>query len=191
MPTKVTAMRVEFDLSEADISFFKKRLVAARESREPGDEEKIVAKVEKVAAEALAGEPNSYVRERVEKLTPLVAMLRDEDWRLEGDDRARVLDALVYFADPHDIIADHTPGLGYLDDAIMIDLVALELAPEIEAYADFVAAREDRAEGGEVADVSLSDVRDVLQARMRRRRRRSGRGGVSDAAEPISGFAFI
>jgi uncharacterized membrane protein YkvA (DUF1232 family) len=52
-----------------------------------------------------------------------------------------VLCALVYFCDPEDLIPDSIPGLGYLDDAIMIELVFRELRHEIEAYDDFVQWR--------------------------------------------------
>ena len=47
--------------------------------------------------------------------------------RLAGAHRRRVLEALAYFADPSDLVPDQIPGLGLLDDAIMVELVAQEL----------------------------------------------------------------
>lgn len=182
-----TSLHIEFELGESDLAYFRKRLEDARQSHAGGDEAAIIAGAEATASAVETANPPAYVRDRLAKLVPLIAMLRDADWRLEGDDRARVLDALAYFADPHDLIPDSTPGIGFLDDAIMIELVALELAPEIEAYADFVAHREDMASAGDPEAVSLEEARRVLQSRMRRRRRR-GRG--YSPASGGGGFRF-
>ena len=42
-----------------------------------------------------------------------------------------------YFGDPEDILPDHIPVIGYLDDVIMIELVVRELAHVRDAYDDF------------------------------------------------------
>ncbi len=175
-PTQ-TALKVEFELSEADLDFFRARLAKARDARSADDEAGILKGVAAMSAQALAANPPTFVRDRIERLGPLVAMLGDSDWRLAGDDRKRVLDALAYFADPDDLIPDATPGIGYIDDAIMIELVANALAPELEAYDDFVAHREELASGAKDLP-SLDDARAVMQARMRRRRSRSRAGGT-------------
>lgn len=165
-------LKVEFELSENDLAFFKERLDKARDNR--ADEEQMV--IEGIAAmkkEAIAANPPKFVTDRLEKLDPLVNMVRDEDWKLSGEDRKRVLDALAYFADPDDLIPDRIPGIGYIDDAIMIDLVSAGLAPELDAYADFVAHREDLAEEGGEDKPTLEEARKVMQSRMHRRRKRS------------------
>ncbi|WP_339740775.1 YkvA family protein [uncultured Maricaulis sp.] len=172
-----TALKVEFELSESDLDFFRARLAKARDARIADDEAVILEGVAAMSKQAAAANPPAFVRERLEQLGPLVAMLRDADWRLAGDDRKRVLDALAYFADPDDLIPDSTPGIGYIDDAIMIELVANALAPELEAYDDFVAHREEIASGAQDLP-SLDDARAVMQSRMRRRRSRSRAGGT-------------
>jgi hypothetical protein len=97
-------------------------------------------------------------------------MVTDLEWRLEGADRRRIIDALAYFVDPDDLIPDKVPGLGFIDDAIMIELVARELVHEIAAYDDFCAFRKGRPKS-EVSE-KLEARRKALHARMRRRRRR-------------------
>ncbi len=52
-----------------------------------------------------------------------------------------MLAALAYVCDPEDIIPDEIPGIGLLDDAVMIELVLRELRHTIEAYEDFCAYR--------------------------------------------------
>lgn len=83
-----------------------------------------------------AGAPN-FVMTRLQRLQDLVAMIEDEDWQLPPEDVSRVINALAYFANTQDLIPDDVPGLGYLDDAVMVDLVVRELASEIKAYNDF------------------------------------------------------
>lgn len=166
-------LKVEFELSESDLAFFKERLDKARDNR-ADDEQMIIEGIAAMKKEAIAANPPKFVTERLEKLDPLIAMVRDDDWKLSGEDRKRVVDALAYFADPDDLIPDRIPGIGYIDDAIMIDLVSAGLAPELEAYAEFVAHREDLAEGGEDDDKpTLEEARKVMQSRMHRRRKRS------------------
>ena len=165
-------LKVEFELSESDLAFFKDRLDKARDQRSD-DEAMIIEGIAAMKKEAIAANPPKFVTDRLEKLDPLVNMVRDEDWKLSGDDRKRVVDALAYFADPDDLIPDRIPGIGYIDDAIMIDLVSAGLAPELDAYADFVAHREDLAEDGGDGKPTLEEARKVMQSRMHRRRKRS------------------
>ena len=119
------------------------------------------------------------VTERLDKLRLMIDMLSDIEWRLPQQDATRVLNALAYFTEPEDLIPDHIPGLGFLDDAIMIELVVRELRHEIEAYEDFCNYRERVRERGDKTPASragwLDARRKDLQARMRRRRRRNGR----------------
>ena len=81
------------------------------------------------------------------------------------------MDALAYFSEPEDLIPDDTPGLGYLDDAIMIEMVCRELRHEIQAYRDYCvyrAASASRPDGDTNTDW-LEERRRQLRSRMRRR----------------------
>ena len=95
-------------------------------------------------AQVAAAEAPEFVQDRIGKLALLVQMLEDQRWRLTGADRARVLNVLAYFVDPDDLIPDRIPGLGYLDDAIMVELVLQELRHEIDAYQKFCEFQESR-----------------------------------------------
>jgi uncharacterized membrane protein YkvA (DUF1232 family) len=141
-----------------------------------------------------------FIIERLDKLDALIAMLRDEGWALPDEDRQRVLSALVYFADPQDIIPDSVPVLGYFDDAIAIELCVKELKHEIDAYEEFCEYREaeSKARGVEPSVVGradwLGDRRRELQERMHRRRDRdygTGYGSSSGyARESYAGGAW-
>jgi uncharacterized membrane protein YkvA (DUF1232 family) len=164
-------MKVTFELSARDIRYFRDRLKAVRAGDERTDEESVVGPAAKLVEEARAAEPPEFVLERLVKLQQLVDMLHDREWRLEGRDRARILDALAYFVDPEDLIPDRIPGIGYLDDAIMVELVVQELKHEIKAYEDFCEFRTQNRKQA-VRENKLEGRREALQSRMRRRRRR-------------------
>jgi len=161
-------VKVSFELGERDIRYFRDRLERIRSGQGARDEETIIRSAAKLVGEAVAAEPPEFVHTRLLKLEQLIAMLRDREWRLEGRDRSRVLDALAYFVDPDDLIPDRVPGIGYLDDAIMVELVVQELKHDIGAYEDFCVFRESRRA---LSPDALEQRRESLQGRMRRRQR--------------------
>jgi len=163
-------VKVSFELSAKDIRYFRERLKKIRSSLDTDDEEPILHGAETMMDEARAADPPQYVLDRLVTLGQLLEMLRDTEWRLEGRDRARILDALAYFVDPEDMIPDRLPGIGYIDDAIMVELIAHELKHEIKAYEDFCEFRRTRDDAKEPD--KLEQRRKALQARMRRRSRR-------------------
>lgn len=174
------SIHLDIELGVDDIAYFRERLNKARKTRAQKDDDRVILGAEAMASMALEANPPVFIRKRVETLQTIVAMLKDRDWQLDDSDRTHVLDMLAYFADPKDIVPDEIPVLGLLDDAIMIDLAAFELAPELEAYAEFLENMEDLKAGLDDAQ-PVETARDSLQLRMRRRRRRRTRGGRGDA----------
>ena len=165
-------MKVSFELKERDLRYFRERLKKVRKSKSARAEDRVVLGAVKLVSDVEEADPPAFVQERIAKLSQFIDMLRDREWRLEGKDRERILDALAYFVDPDDIIPDRVPGLGYLDDAIMVELVVKELAPELEAYEDFCAYRKKHRKKKD-SEEELETRRVSLQARMRRRRHRA------------------
>jgi len=160
-------MRITFDLSDADLRYFRSCLQTVRNRAQTTDESVVLKAAGDLMAQVAAAAAPEYVRDRINKLSVLVRMLEDQRWRLTGRDRARVLNVLAYFVDPDDLIPDRIPGIGYLDDAIMVELVLEELRHEIEAYDKFCEfhAGEDRH------PEETERKRLQLQSRMRRTHR--------------------
>lgn len=169
-------MRISFELDEDDLKHFRLIMDEARKASARRAPEDIVGAAEKLIDSATEGGAPGFIIERINKLRLMISMLSDIEWRLPHQEASRVLNALSYFCEPEDLIPDNIPGLGFLDDAIMIELVVRELRHEIEAYSDFCEYRQRlRREQGENATVSrsgwLDDRRKALQSRMRRRRK--------------------
>jgi uncharacterized membrane protein YkvA (DUF1232 family) len=161
-------MRIVLDLSDSDIRYFRKCLRKVREGKRAQDQSVVLRSAADLMQEVADAEAPEFVRDRMGRLEQLIRMLEDDEWRLTGTDRARVLNALAYFADPDDLIPDRIPGIGYLDDAIMVELVVQELRHEIDAYQKFCEFRSTRKPDTE----TLEKQRASLQSRMRRARRR-------------------
>lgn len=177
-------LRITFELGDEDLKHFKLIMREARNAAANLSTAEIKTAARKLLEEVREAKPPAFIKERLEKITVMIAMLDDREWSLPDQERTRVMNALAYFSEPDDLIPDHIPGLGFLDDAIMIELVIRELKHEIEAYVDFCDYRDRELESLRASDnVSrdewLKSRRQELHSRMRRRRRserRSSRG---------------
>lgn len=169
------SLRITFDLEEADLKFFKAQMSRARKTAKDASEEEIIAAAREALGIVRKTKVPKFVAERLDRIDSLIRMLGDAEWALEGEERKNVVTALSYFADPQDLIPDDVPVLGFIDDAIMIELVVRELSHEVEAYNDFCAYRKSAPKAKASREEWLMAKRRQLYARMRRRRTSSGR----------------
>ena len=181
MPLDIT-----FTLSDSDLNHFQVIVDKAKTAMESDENAvNIEAAARQLIIDAKSTDLPAFIDDRLTKLEIVIDMVSDEEWQLSEEERRRVLGALVYFCDPEDLIPDHIPGLGFLDDAIYVELVIRELQSEIESYEEFVefrsAEEQRRAAAGEDTKVGreewLADKRATLHARMRRRRGSLASGG--------------
>ena len=138
-------LKVSFTLSERDLAHLRRSLKSTRANVHARSDEEICKAASSLVDQVRGAEAPEYVLERVDVLETLSEMLRDSDWTQPSSVRGRARTALGYFLDPEDLIPDATPGLGYLDDAIIIELLTRELRHEIKAYREFRAWRDARA----------------------------------------------
>lgn len=169
-------MRISFELTDRDLNFFREALQQSRNAVRDAEESEIIEAIRDVLDEISQSDPlPDFVGERIPKLESLISMLIDSEWQLPEADRERLLATFVYFADPEDILPDDIPVIGYLDDVIILELVARELHHVREAYIDFCKFRDDfeRQEGKNVDPVIRRDRldrrRQQLHQRMHRR----------------------
>jgi uncharacterized membrane protein YkvA (DUF1232 family) len=134
-------LKVSFTLGERDLRHFRREIARAMSSVDRAKDDQITAAAVALIERARIVKPPDYVRERLDRLERIVQMTYDAEWSVPLPVKTRILAALSYLTDPDDIIPDAVPGLGFLDDAIMIELVSQQLRHEIEGYLDFCEFR--------------------------------------------------
>lgn len=180
------SLKVTFELEDEDLKYFQRAMKLARTNADKVNEPEIIAEAAAMIDTVRGAKIPAFVAFRVDKLASLIDMLADEEWALDAADRKNVVAALRYFAEPEDLIPDDVPVLGYIDDAIMIELVVRELKPIIDAFEDFMLYKSEEKSRNRNPDISreqwLAVKRRELHSRMRRRRqaarsRAASRGG--------------
>lgn len=178
---------ITITLSDEDLAKFQESIDKGQLAIENAEESKrIEAKAAEMIEQARAVDLPPFISDRVLKLQILLNMIRDEEWQLSEEESNSILSALYYFVDPEDVIPDHIPGIGFLDDAIYAEIVIQELRMEIRMYQEFcqfrIAEENRRRNKGQDPHVGredwIADKRALLHSRMRERRalRSGGRG---------------
>ena len=168
----MSELKVTFKLAERDVSYLRKILKQAGAAAKGKSEQEIIRAGGLMANEVREAKPPEYVLERVEKLETIVATVEDKDWNPPPAVRRKIITALAYFANPVDLIPDRIPGLGFLDDAIMIELISQDLANEIRFYGQFRTFRESAeqrpwtAAGGRRLEQRLVEKRKELRGKI-------------------------
>lgn len=112
-----------------------------------------------------------WLRQRLDRVPDIVGLLAQPGWALPEADRAGLTGALAYLCEADDLIPDHEPGFGLLDDAIVLELALGASHHEWMAwreYLDFCAADPLRAPLDRETWMHLR--RERLAESMRRRR---------------------
>ena len=189
------SISLNFELNDRDLEHFRAAMTAAAKAAEGKADNELVDCAAQLLTDAQGRELPDFILQRLLRVDDMIAMVRDQAWALEGEDRQRVLSALAYFCNPDDVIPDHSPVLGYLDDAIMIELSVRELQHELDAYDEFCEYRQGQAEirGLEADKVGrtewLASRREELVERMHRRRDRTMGAGYGSSSGYASGRA--
>jgi uncharacterized membrane protein YkvA (DUF1232 family) len=118
-------------------SYFKERLLsdAGKVSQKDIDEldTSLPKKISSIEMKSLA-EKVGWINTLLERARTIYDMLRDRDYRISVRTKALVGAALVYFVLPTDIVPDFIPGIGYIDDALVLSTLWKLIGDEIDAY---------------------------------------------------------
>jgi len=105
---------------------------------------------------------HAALHRRLRRIEQLRAMLADPDWDTGEAARLRLVKLVEYVDREDDLIADHEPMIGLLDDVLLLELAWPAFATEAEEYRDFCSYRDDRHPTGSASEQRASWVRDRL-----------------------------
>lgn len=169
-------IQISFELSDSDLDHFRNMMKIAMEKASTLPPAEVLKKARLVCTEMEQANVPDFVKQRLDSLETLISALEDEEWQMPEDEKNEILTSLAYFTEPEDLVPDNIPGLGYIDDAIMIELVIQELSQDLNAYKQFRSFKEteERRRGAEAhisRDSWLASKRTELRSNMRRHRK--------------------
>ncbi len=185
------SITLNFELNDRDLAHFETAMERSRKAAEGRSDADIINCAVGLLDDAQKVHIPDFIKDRLLRLDDMIARVRDEAWALPEADKQRVLSALMYYCDPADVIPDHVDVLGFLDDAVMIELSVRELKHELDAYDDFCDYRDHEAKrrGVEASSLGrtewLDSRREELIDRMHQRRERDFGTGYGSS----SGYA--
>ncbi len=139
----VSKFKVTFTLDESDANYFRNLYKKAKKEAKTHGREQIIEDARAIVKEVKSSKKTpSFVQEAIAILSDLVDLIQDEDYDAPKRVQTEVLAALAYFAEPEDLIPDNIPGLGFLDDAIMVKFIEEEFKNELWGYRKFCKNRD-------------------------------------------------
>jgi uncharacterized membrane protein YkvA (DUF1232 family) len=168
MGESMSKFKVTFTLDEADANYFRTLYRQAKKGAKDLDADAVIADARGIVKQVRSSKKTPpFVLQSVEVLTDLVDLIQDEDYAAPKKVRDEVLAGLAYFSNPEDLIPDHIPGLGFLDDAIMVKFIEEEFSSELWGYRKFRKVR-DSAEQRPWATPGNERLRKRLEADRKR-----------------------
>jgi uncharacterized membrane protein YkvA (DUF1232 family) len=187
-------IKIVLELSEEDLDYYRGVMDSVWKKNQKRAEKELIDGARRLLKQATKAKAPEYVQTRLAELEVLCSMLDDPEWPLEDDDRNRIKAAVGYFAVAKDMIPDKIPGLGYLDDALMAELCARELKPELDGYRDFCQYRDNEAtlRGNKVSREDwLAAKRRQIWLRIKRRQgERRRHGSRYSPTDPILRYSY-
>ena len=129
---------------------------------------------------------DAYVVDQVNSLDMMLSMIEDKTWEVSAENRDRITATIKYFCDDEDLIPDSIPGIGYIDDCIIIDGAAEQAFEEMDEFKDFSKARAVYAKGEEFSLEDWDKIKNQeLGSRLRNRRLRRSRSRYGKDSLPL------
>jgi len=88
-----------------------------------------------------AGNADGYILTQINNLEAMMSMVEDKVWKIKKTNMEKINATIKYFVDEDDVIPDNIPGIGYLDDCIIIDSTMDEVCDELMEFQDFCRTR--------------------------------------------------
>jgi uncharacterized membrane protein YkvA (DUF1232 family) len=109
--------------------------------RVPFSVDQIAGAARRVLRASMKGQESAFIKVRMRRAGEVRAALKDKQWSIPAPLEAKMRDIIAYLDDPASLIPNDVPVVGYLDDAILVDIAMDSLRGELENYADFCRFR--------------------------------------------------
>ena len=120
------------------------------------------------------GSTPPFVLSRMETLSRLRAMIADAAWGSGIGIQQKVTVLVEYREDTADLLPDHLPVIGLLDDAVLVDVATQLLRDEIADYEDFCRFRRIAADYAGMTEAQTGLTRAHWLEAMQQARRHAG-----------------
>lgn len=182
--------KVTFTLDEQDADYFRSLYRKVKKNAASQNAQQIIQEARGIVQRVRASKktPN-FVQEAIGVLADLVDLIQDEAYAAPQRVKAEVLAALAYFSESEDLIPDHVPGLGFLDDAIMVKFIEEEFKNELWGYRRFRKLR-DSSEQRPWSSPASERLRQRLDTDRRRVRAEIEERDAKDASRRKAGRYF-
>jgi len=134
----MSKFKVTFQLDESDAEYFRSLYRKAKKGAADQDATTIIESARDVVKRVRASKKTPrFVIDAIEVLADLTDIIQDEAYAAPPRVKSEVLAGLAYFTNPEDLIPDHVPGLGFLDDALMVKFIEEEFKHELWGFRKF------------------------------------------------------
>lgn len=132
----------------------------AQLGRGPMDVDALATAARRLTRPQADGRPAGWITRRLRRAVTIGLMAADPAWALPAD-RAIAADLVSrYLRDRNDLIPDGLPGIGRLDDALIVDAAWPTLVGEVEDYLDYCRIRRTEAELRQCPESAFTFSRD-------------------------------
>jgi len=100
-----------------------------------------IAQAKKEITEIRTTKADGYILNQVNNLEAMISMVEDKVWKIKKVNMEKINATIKYFVDDDDVIPDNIPGIGYLDDCIIIDSTMDDVYEELTEFEDFCRTR--------------------------------------------------
>ena len=139
----MSKFKVAFTLDESDADYFRSLYRKAKRGAKELDTARVIREARKIVTQVRSSKKTPpFVIDAIAVLADLTDLIQDEEYAAPKKVQDEVLAAIAYFSNPEDLIPDHVPGLGFLDDAIMVKFIEEEFKQELWGYRKFRKLRD-------------------------------------------------